>query len=100
MLSPVREANIGSLSAIKALSLAPWMVDGRYHTLTVLLLMKMKYKNMGPENVLLPNSSFRIFGKWWNWNLIIYHKIGLKWTRGFENSSLVGDRVKYKAFSY
>lgn len=43
--------------------------------------------NIGPGNVLLPNSNFIILESDENWNLTVYHKIGLKQTRGFENDS-------------
>lgn len=53
------------------------MIDNRHHKLTVLLLMKKKCKNMGPEDVLLPIVISEYLASE-NWNLIIYHKFGLK----------------------
>ena len=56
--------------------------------------------NIGPGNVLLPNSNFIILASDENWNLTVYHKIGLKQTRGFENDTLSESKVMYaKAFS-
>ena len=50
-------------------------------------MQKKKKMNIGPGNVLLPNSNFIILESDENWNLTVYHKIGLKQTRGFENDS-------------
>ena len=37
--------------------------------------------NIGPGNVLLPNSNFIMLASDENWNLNVYHKIGLKQMR-------------------
>lgn len=43
-----------------------------------------KQMNIGPGNVLLPNSNFIILASDENWNLTVYHKIGLKQMRIWE----------------
>lgn len=55
--------------------------------------------NIGPGNVLLPNSNFIILASDENWNLTVYHKNWVE-TRGFENDTLSESKVMYaKAFS-